>query len=139
MLHIEELPIRKNVPDILLIKWLDYDPFMKHNFESDFFRIIDQVKQKGIENIVLDSSHRRHDPSDKDYIEIFELFFSGLSDTGLKKFARICSPHKEINLRFQKYLNDIKEDLKVPFEVKNFNEQEDAMQWLEMDSDHNKG
>ena len=130
MLKIETLFNREGQPDTLYINWLEYQPFMKLDMEENLFGIIDQVRSMGIKNLIFDPSCRQTDPSDEHLIAFFELFLSGLAQTNLEKFARVSISDDEREARFRKYINDIKENLKVRFELRHFANPAEAHKWL---------
>jgi hypothetical protein len=130
MFNIKILHFPQENDDILYVNWIDYDPFMKFNFEMYFFSIIETISKNNIKKIVLDASSRKYDPSDKDFKAIFELFLSGLSATNLQKMARISAPNPAIWAKFNKMLDQIADNLNLNFQVRNFNNEEEAMAWL---------
>jgi|SRR5690606_21734250 len=115
---------------ILQIEWLEYQPFMKLDLEENLFAIIDQVKSQHISGILFDPSNRPTNPPATDLIGFFELFLSGLSDTSLKKFARISVKDPETELQFRTYINQIQSNLHVNFSLAHFNTRAEARRWL---------
>src|SRR5688572_7485145 len=130
MLNVDSIKCQLKNEEILYISWLDYDPFMKYHFEGFFMGIIDQIKKLKIKKLVMDPSRRRHDPPDADFKEIFELFFSGLSDTEVKMIARVSSKDLVTDAKLLGYLNEIKDDLRLKFTMQNFKDVEAALHWL---------
>ena len=136
MLNISTVTCHIENEEILYIKWEDYDPFMKFNFEMYFFNIIEKIHRLGIRKLILDCSCRKHDPSEKDFKEIYELFLSGLSSTHLEKMARIRPVASFTNVRFDKFMGEIKSNLNLTFELGCFDNVEAAFNWLQKENFH---
>ena len=130
MLNISTVTCQLENEEILYVRWEYYGPFMKFNFEMYFFGLIEKVNRLKIKKMILDCSRRKHDPSEKDFKEIFELLLSGLSSTGLEKMARICPPATPSNAKFNQYLHEITTYLDLKFQLGNFNSTELALNWL---------
>ena len=134
MLKISTITCQLENEEILYIRWEDYDPFMKFNFEMYFFNLIEQINKQGIRKLILDCSARKHDPSERDFKEIYELFLSGLNTTGLQKMARIRPAALFTNANFDAYLDEITVNLNLGFQLCNFSNQESAFIWLSQGS-----
>ena len=134
MLNISTVTCKIENEEILYIRWEDYDPFMKFNFEMYFFELIEKINRLNIKKLVLDCSSRKHDPSEKDYKDIYELLLSGLSSTNLEKMARIRPVASATNIRFDQYLGEIKSNLNLNFELGCFDNAESAFSWLQQES-----
>src|SRR5688572_199230 len=130
MFKVKAVLSQNSDPDCMYVSWVEYQPFMKLNMEYHLFDIIARVKSLHIKNLVLDPSSRQFIPSDENFKAFYELFLSALSDTELEKFARISIHNPAIESRFQQYLKEIKENLKVKFELRNFTDLEEAKKWL---------
>ena len=130
MLSISNITCQIGNEEIVYIRWEDYDPFVKSNFEMYFFSIIGKLNRLGTKKLVLDCSGRKHDPSEKDFKEIFELFLSGLSSTHLEKMARICPPPTAKNAGFISCLEKMMTYLELGFQLRNFKNTELAFAWL---------
>lgn len=136
MLNISTVTCHIENEEILYIRWEDYDPFMKFNFEMYFFNLIEKINSSGIKKMVLDCSGRMHDPSEKDFKEIYELFLSGVSSTGLEKMARISPPAAPSNIRFDQYLEEMTTSLELGFQLQNFKQVDQALAWLREENIH---
>ena len=130
MLKLETIIAQPENEPMLVVSWFDYDPFMRLSFETYFFNIIEHINQFDVKKLVLDCSFRRHSPSEDDFREIFELFFSGLSATKLEKLARICPPDPVKSLKYNRLLERIKDELNLRFELRNFKNKESAFSWI---------
>lgn len=130
MLTIETVTFQETNEQVLLVSWIDYDPFMKLNFEKYFFSIIEQLNNRNIKKLVLDCSCRRHHPSETDFKAIFELFLSGLCTTRLEKMARVCPQNPEVSRKLNGLLENMKEEMDLSFELHNFKTLETAINWL---------
>ena len=75
MLNISTVTCKIENEEILYIRWEDYDPFMKFNFEMYFFDIIEKINRSNIKKLILDCSRRKHDPSERDYKRYLRAFF----------------------------------------------------------------
>jgi hypothetical protein len=134
MLDISTVTCHVENEEILYIRWEDYDPFMKFNFEMYFFNLIAKINRLGIKKLILDCSERKHDPSEKDFKDIYELFLSGLSSTNLEKMARVRPRKSPTNSRFDKLLEQTKSNLNLTFEMGCFNDVDSAFAWLRKES-----
>lgn len=134
MLNISTVTCQLGNEEILYIRWEDYDPFMKFNFEMYFFKLIAKIDRLGVKNLILDCSKRKHDPSEKDFKDIYELLLSGLTSTHLEKMARIRPNASPTNARFDKFLDETKSNLDLTFEMSCFNTVEAAFNWLQKES-----
>ena len=130
MLNISTVTCHIGKEEILYVTWVDYDPFMKFNFEMYFFELIEHINQSGIRKLILDCSCRKKDPSEHDFKEIYALFLSGLNTTGLKKMARIRPVALTTNANFDGYLEEIRANLNLSFELCSFNSVDEAFAWL---------
>lgn len=137
MLKVKAVVSRDTNPDSIYIAWEEYQPFMKLNMEYQLFKIVDQVKSLGIKNLLFDPSCRQCLPSEDNFKAFYELFLSALADTGLEKFARISIADPSSEARFQKLINEIKEVLKVKFELRYFTDLEAARKWLGLEVESN--
>lgn len=130
MLNISTVTCHLGQEKILYVSWVDYDPFMKFNFEMYFFDLIERVNQAGVRKLILDCSGRRKDPSEPDFKEIYELFLSGLNSTELERMARIRPVALQSNANFDAYLADITVNLRLRFDLRNFDSAAAAFAWL---------
>ena len=99
-----------------------------------FFNLITKINRSGIKKLILDCSHRKHDLSEKDFKDIYELFLSGLSSTNLEKMARIRPGNSQANASFDKLLEDTKGNLNLSFELGCFNNVDSAFAWLRQEN-----
>lgn len=136
MLTISTVTCHIDNEEILYISWVDYDPFMKFNFEMYFFNLIEKIDRLGIKKLILDCSDRKHDPSEKDFKDIYVLFLSGLTSTNLEKMARIRPGTSPNNPRYDKFLEETKSNLNLTFEMGCFNSVEAAFAWLRKENVH---
>jgi hypothetical protein len=115
---------------ILYITLPVYNPTIMQKFEEPFTYLIDRISQLKITRILLNTSQIISRPSASDYRNILGFFYSGLEHSGLQKLARIQRDSSDYETTYGKLSQQLREEMGLSFEFRNFNNQEEAESWL---------
>ena len=115
---------------ILYITMPVYNSTIMQKFEEPFTFLIGRISQLKITKLLLNTSQIISRPSATDYKNIIGYFYSGLEHSGLQKLARIQRDNSGYENTYGKLNQQIREEMGLTFEFRNFNNQEEAEQWL---------
>ena len=115
---------------ILYITMPVYNPTIMQKFEEPFTFLIDRISQLKITKLLLNTSQIISRPSSAEYKNLLGFFYSGLEHSGLKKLARIQRDNPGYENTYGKLSQQLREEMGLTFEFRNFNNQEEAEQWL---------
>src|SRR5688572_9955222 len=115
---------------ILYITMPVYNPTIMQKFEEPFTFLIDRISQLKITKLLLNTSQIISRPSASEYRNIIGFFYSGLEHSGLQKLARIQRENPDYENSYGKLNQQLREEMGLTFEFRNFNSPEEAEQWL---------
>ena len=115
---------------ILYITMPVYNSTIMHKFEEPFTFLIDRISHLKITRLLLNTSQIISRPSACDYKNILGFFYSGLEQSGLKKMARIQRDNPDYENTYGKLNQELRQEMGLSFEFRNFNSQEEAENWL---------
>jgi len=115
---------------ILYITMPVYNPTIMQKFEEPFTFLIDRISQLKITKLLLNTSQIISRPSASEYRNIIGFFYSGLEHSGLQKLARIQRDNPDYENSYGKLNQQLREEMGLTFEFRNFNSPEEAEQWL---------
>jgi hypothetical protein len=92
--------------------------------------IVENVRNYDIKNLLLDSSKSTVDLEDEAYKAISIQFAKDLFSTRLQRIARVSTTDASREEKAAKLTTELKQELKLPMQFKNFTSQAEAMQWL---------
>lgn len=107
-----------------------YNPTIMQKFDEPFTFLIDRISQLKITKILLNTSQIISRPSAAEYKNLLGFFYSGLEHSGLKKLARIQRDNPGYENIYGKLNQQLREEMGLTFEFRNFENQEEAEQWL---------
>jgi len=116
--------------DVLVTSMPDIKEFGASEVSFCFGLIVENVRNYHIKNLLLDSSKSIVEVEDEAYKAITMKFAMDLMGTRLKKLARVGTIDTEREEKSAKLSADIKQEVNLPVEFRNFATREEAMEWL---------
>ena len=115
---------------ILYINMPVYNPTIMQKFEEPFTFLIDRISELKIKKLLLNTSQIISRPAPNDYRNILGYFYSGLTQSGLEKMARIQRDSHDYEQTYGKLNQELREAMALSFEFRNFPDRESAESWL---------
>ncbi|WP_026465016.1 hypothetical protein [Adhaeribacter aquaticus] len=92
--------------------------------------LIGTVRNYDIKKLLFDSSSSKLTVGDKESEAIITYLVKGLQNTRVQKVARLANPNISIENHAQTKLNGLQAVGLIHFELKNFTDKEQALDWL---------
>src|SRR5690349_20403673 len=116
--------------DVLITSMPDIKTFGLSEVSYCLGLIVEHIRNYAIKKLLLDSSNSVVEVEDEAYKTITTQFAINLMSTRLKKLARVGTTNAHREESSAKISQEIKQELNLPIEYKNFNGRAEAMEWL---------
>lgn len=119
--------------DILEVAYPDLHGYLLPEIKHSITILVETVKNYDIKKMLLDSSKVALSVSEEDSREVSTYLASGLATTRIQKLARLQSPSKIVETTAQENMKHIQASISLPFQLQNFTNKREAVQWLSAD------
>ena len=92
--------------------------------------IVENIRNYDIKKLLLDASNSLVEVEDEAYKAMATKFAMDLMKTRLKKIARVETADAKREEKSAKMSRELKQELNLPMEFRNFSSKEEAMGWL---------
>lgn len=116
--------------DVLATSMPDIREFSSSEVGYCLDLIIESIKGYDIKYLLLDSSKSVVEIEDEAYKATIMKFSMALMSTRLKKIARIGTEDTKREEKSAKVAQELKQELNMPIDFKNFSDKTEAMDWL---------
>ena len=116
--------------DVLVTSMPDVKEFSLSEVSFCLGLIVENVRNYHIKNLLLDSSNSVVEVEDEAYRAITMKFAMALMGTRLKKVARVGTADADREQKSARLSADIRQEVNLPVEFRNFATKEEAMEWL---------
>lgn len=120
--------------DILVVEYPDLHDFLLTEIKRSIDTLVDTVKHYDVKRIMLDSTRTIISVSDEESREIALYLTAGLMRTRISKVARVQSPSATVEATAEGNIRHIKESISLPFDLQNFTNRKEAVEWLKKDN-----
>ncbi|WP_026463847.1 hypothetical protein [Adhaeribacter aquaticus] len=116
--------------DILEVAYPDLHGYLLTEIKNSIDALVENVRNYDVKKLLLDSSNTIISVSEQESREIASYLAAGLIQTRLRKLARIQSPRSAVENTAQNNIKHIKNTGLLPFELLNFSNKAEAIEWL---------
>ncbi|MDQ4140973.1 MAG: hypothetical protein M3142_10660 [Bacteroidota bacterium] len=116
--------------DVLVTSMPDVRQFGMSEVSFCLNLIVENIRNYHIKNLLLDSSKSVIEVDDEVYKSITMRFGMELMSTNLKKLARVGTYDKKREEKSARISGELRQELQLPIEFKNFSTPSEAMEWL---------
>lgn len=92
--------------------------------------VVSNIRNYDIKKLLLDSSKSVIEAEDEAYKAVTTKFGLDLMNTRLKKIARVATTDTKREAKSAQVSAELRRELNLPIEFRNFSNQADAMEWL---------
>ncbi|RDV11904.1 hypothetical protein DXT99_23660 [Pontibacter diazotrophicus] len=118
------------VSDVLVTSMPDVRQFGMSEVSFCLGLIVDNIRNYDIKKLLLDSSESMIEVENEAYKAIVLQFGMDLMKTRLKRIARVATTNATREESSAKLSGEIRQELNLPIEFKNFIDKTEAMDWL---------
>ena len=116
--------------DVLVTSMPDVKQFSLSEVRFSLELIVENIRNYDIKNLLLDSSNSIIEVEDSAYKSVTSKFATDLMATRLQKIARVVTSDAKREERSARLATELKQEMNMPVEFKNFTTSKDAMDWL---------
>ncbi|GHA65499.1 hypothetical protein [Pontibacter akesuensis] len=116
--------------DVLVTSMPDVKQFSLSEVRFSLELIVENIRNYDIKNLLLDSSNSIIEVEDSAYKSVTSKFATDLMATRLQKIARVVTSDAKREERSARLATELKQEMNMPVEFKNFTTRKDAMHWL---------
>lgn len=116
--------------DVLVTSLPDIKQFSLSEADFCFGLIVQSIREYDIKKLLLDSSNSVIEVDDEAYKSIAAKFAMNLMGTRLERLARVGTADAVREEKSAKVSADVRQELTLPMEFRNFTSRGEAMDWL---------
>jgi len=116
--------------DVLVTSMPDIRQFGLSEVSFCLGLIVENIRNYDIKNLLLDSSKSVIEAEDEAYKTLTTKFSMDLMATRLRKIARVATTDIKREEKSSKLSAELKQEMNLPIEFKNFSDRAHAMDWL---------
>jgi hypothetical protein len=119
--------------DILVIDYSDLHGYLLPEIKNSVDILTDVAKSYDVKKVLLDSTRTVVSVTPDESREISVYLANALAQTRVQKLARVQSLNAEVETRAKENIEHVQQALTLPFQVRNFSEKAEALEWLQIE------
>ena len=112
---------------ILTVTWSNTSPYDSEEVQQSVNKVIEAIKEYKCQKLLIDASVANFSMDDAELIEVLTNFAYDLSQTSIRKLARIITS----DAAREEKNRTIRNGFTFPFEIYDISNREQALHWLE--------
>ena len=117
--------------DILVIEYPDLHGYLLPEIKNSINILVENVRNYDVKKLLLDSTRTISSVTEEESREVATYLAKGLMKTRVQKVARLQSASTTVEKLAQGNLKHIQESGALPFQLKNFTNKADALEWMQ--------